>query len=188
MIVIGVTGTIGAGKGTVAEYLVQKGFHHFSVREYLAKILAERGQPTTFEYIRPLANELREKNGPGFLASELLREALETGTNSVIESIRTPGEVELLREQSPVFFLLAVDATSQRRYERVVKRASDTDHVTYEQFMAEEALQNENGEPWKQNIAMCIKMADAVIHNDGTLEELHAQVDAALEKFSMLTK
>ena len=38
MIVIGITGTIGAGKGTIVEYLVEKkGFLHFSVREFLLK-------------------------------------------------------------------------------------------------------------------------------------------------------
>lgn len=37
MIIIGITGTLGAGKGTVVEYLKTKGFKHFSVREFLTQ-------------------------------------------------------------------------------------------------------------------------------------------------------
>ena len=36
MKIIGITGTIGAGKGTIVDYLVkQKNFKHYSVRNFL---------------------------------------------------------------------------------------------------------------------------------------------------------
>jgi dephospho-CoA kinase len=42
MFIIGITGTIGAGKGTVVEYLVgQKGFDHYSVRSFLIDRFAQ---------------------------------------------------------------------------------------------------------------------------------------------------
>ena len=44
MIIIGITGTLGSGKGTIVEYLVQKrGFRHYSVREYLLEIIRKAG-------------------------------------------------------------------------------------------------------------------------------------------------
>jgi len=44
MLVIGITGTIGAGKGTVVDYLTgKKGFSHFSVRGYLIRHFSVRG-------------------------------------------------------------------------------------------------------------------------------------------------
>ena len=33
-IIIGITGTLGAGKGTVVEYLKKKSFKHYSVRSF----------------------------------------------------------------------------------------------------------------------------------------------------------
>lgn len=48
MLIIGITGTIGAGKGTVSDYLVnKKGFKHFSVREFLIKEINKRKSQLT---------------------------------------------------------------------------------------------------------------------------------------------
>ena len=45
MIIIGITGTLGAGKGTIVDYLVQeKGFKHYSVRNYLIKEIEKGGK------------------------------------------------------------------------------------------------------------------------------------------------
>ena len=42
-----------------------------------------------------------------------------------------------------------------------------------------------NAIPNKQNIAKVIEVADLTILNEGTLEELHVQIDIFLEKFSV---
>lgn len=48
MLIIGITGTNGAGKGTVVEYLVkEKGFSHYSVSGYLTQILKRRKKRLT---------------------------------------------------------------------------------------------------------------------------------------------
>lgn len=41
--IIGITGTFAAGKDTVADYLKEKGFEHFSLGEELTDIANERG-------------------------------------------------------------------------------------------------------------------------------------------------
>ena len=43
MRIIGITGTMGAGKGTVVEYLVAKhGFKHYSARSVLNEMIQEK--------------------------------------------------------------------------------------------------------------------------------------------------
>ena len=201
-LIIGITGTLGAGKGAVVDYLVQQNnFLHFSVRSYLTEIIVEREMPVNRDSMVLVANELRAANGPSYLAEQLLVKAVDKMSTlsmseedsqqqqqqqqpggAIIESIRTIGEVEALRSSGHSFVLLAVDADPKLRYERVVLRKSATDQVTFEQFISDENREMNNNEPHKQNLQECIKRSDYTLRNEGTLEELHAQVDQMLKE------
>ena len=58
--IIGITGTLGAGKGTVAEYLVKKhNFSYLSVRNFFAEEVLRRGFMINRDTITEVANDLR---------------------------------------------------------------------------------------------------------------------------------
>lgn len=104
MKIIGITGTIGAGKGTIVNYLVEnKSFIHLSVRGYLTEILNKDNKQLNRENMFNLANSLREKNGPDFIIKELYKKAEKLNQDVVIESIRTKGEVKLLQKKKTLF-------------------------------------------------------------------------------------
>lgn len=173
MIIIGITGTLGAGKGTVVEFLTRYyGFVHFSVRAFISRELDHRGIPVNRDTLTALANEMRAKNSPSYIIEELFIEAAQQDKNCIIESIRTPGEIEALRS-NPAFFLLAVDADPRIRFNRVRKRNSETDKVSFTTFINNEQREMHSNDPNKQNLAECIRQADYVIENNGSLEELH---------------
>jgi len=180
MRIIGITGTIGAGKGTVVEYLQKHGFEHFSARNVLIDILNQRGLPLTRDNMRPLANELRETYGPAHLIELLYQKALSSGKDAVIESVRTLGEVAALKKHKN-FQLRAVDADVHIRYKRITLRKSSTDNVTFEEFVEAENKEMDNTDPTKGNITACIKAADSLIINEGTTEELNNTVQKLLQ-------
>ncbi|MES2560516.1 MAG: AAA family ATPase [Bacteroidota bacterium] len=182
MKIIGITGTIGAGKGTIVDYLTSRhGFKHYSVRGYLIKIIEQRGMPVNRDSMVVVANELRANNKPSFIAEELFNEALQHGGNCIIESIRTVGEITGLRAKGG-FTLFSVDADRRTRYERIVKRGSETDMVSFETFAENEEREMTADDPNKQNVGACMKLADCHFSNDGTFDELYQQVDIALEQ------
>jgi dephospho-CoA kinase len=175
--IIGITGTLGSGKGTVVEYLVmEKGFAHFSVRQFLLEEIRKRGLPENRDSMRIVANELRKKNSPSYITDQLYQQALKEGRNAVIESIRTPGEIESLRSNGN-FYLVAIDADPADRFERIRKRNSETDHVDYKTFLENEEQEMTSTDPNRQNLQRCREMADFIILNNGTVEELHNMVD-----------
>ena len=84
----------------MVDYLIQRyDFAHFSVRDYLIQKIQQRKMEVNRDSMVIVANELREKYGAGFIAKELYEEAEKSGQNAIIESIRTAGEVKLLREK-----------------------------------------------------------------------------------------
>ncbi len=180
MIVIGITGTLGAGKGTIVDYLVNnKKFAHFSVRGYLCDRLKEQGLEINRDTMTSLANRLRAENSPSYITDELYRLAAKSEQNCIIESIRTPGEIESLRKLGN-FILFAVDADASLRYERIVIRGSETDKVSFETFLANEQREMTSTDPNHQNLAACIAQADYRFNNNGAVDELIKQVDTTL--------
>lgn len=181
MIIIGITGTIGAGKGTVVEYLTnKKGFKHFSARVFLVEEMKKRGLENNRDNMVMVANELREKNSPSYVADKLFERALKDNNNCVIESLRTIGEIESLRKKGN-FILLAVDADSKIRYERAIKRNSSTDNISFKKFLSDEEREMESNDPNKQNLKKCIEMADFVIKNNGKIEDLNYKLEKILK-------
>jgi len=181
MLIIGITGTLGAGKGTIVEYLIQhKGFKHLSVRGYLTEEIEKLGLPLNRDSMVTVANSLRANNSPSFIIDQLYEQAIASGVNCVIESIRTPGEVTSLRVKGD-FFLFAVDAQPRLRYERISIRNSETDHISFETFIMNEKREMDSDDPNHQNIRKCMEAADYLFNNEGTVSELEASVEKTLK-------
>jgi len=182
--IIGITGTIGAGKGTIVDYLKeQRGFKHYSARDFITEEIVKRGLPVNRDTLTATANDLRKNFSPQYVIEQLFYRAQQAGGDAVIESVRTPGEIAFLREQ-PDFYLFAVDADPGERYKRIKKRGSSTDHIDYETFLANEKREMSTDDPNKQNLGRCIEMADFVFYNNGAMEELFEQVETVLKKIN----
>src|SRR3569623_887003 len=172
--IIGITGTLGAGKGTVVEYLKQRGFRHFSARSFFVEEINRRGLPVNRDTMTEVANDLRATHGAGYFTEVALKRARQEGGDVVIESIRSLGEAEYLKSHGAM--LWAVDADIKKRYERITLRASETDKITFEKFVEDEKREMENPDLTKQNIGAVMQMDDAVLQNNGTEAELFTQV------------
>jgi len=184
--IIGITGTLGAGKTTTANYLKSKGFKHFSVREFIAEEVRKRGLPINRDTLVNVGNELRAAHGPEYIVVSLSKQAQKEGGDVVLESIRAVGEaVELKKEGA---FLLAVNANPKLRFERAQLESSATAPESMEQFIAQEEREMFSTDPTKQNIAAVMLRADYQILNNGTVADLENQLDAALMYFENTAK
>ena len=182
--IIGITGTNGAGKGTIVEFLKELGFEHYSVRDFLIEEINRRGLIVNRDSMVIVANDLRAKNSPSYIVEQLYERAKEnekqTGKNAVIESLRCPGEVEALKDKED-FTLFAVDASPFLRYERISQRKNETDDISYERFISDERREMRSEDKNKQNLSKCIEMADYKFENNDTIPDLKRKVFEVLK-------
>jgi dephospho-CoA kinase len=175
--IIGITGTDGAGKGTVVDYLVsQHGYTHYSSRDFITEEITRLGLPLDRSQLRLTANDLREQFGNDVIVRKAYEKAdAEHQDSVVIESIRALAEVEYLKAQGGI--LLAIDAEPEVRFARVQGRRSETDQVTYEQFLAHEALENNDPNPHGMQKAKVMQAADYTIKNSTNKKDLAREVE-----------
>lgn len=177
--ILGITGTIGAGKGTVVDFLVQnKGFAHYSVRDFLVEEIEKRGLPVNRDSMREVANSIRAEHHPSYIICSLYERATQAGHDALIESVRAIGEADFLKNKGVK--ILAVDADRRVRFERVTLRGASTDDVDFNTFVTHEEKELASTDPSGQNLIGVMQMADYRIENDGTLEELHSKVEEML--------
>lgn len=184
MRIVGITGTPGAGKGTVVDYLInQYSFKHYSARAWISEQLTQQGTPLSRENMRLIANKIRTENAPSYIIEQLYQKAISDGSDAVIESLRNPGEIEALRSKPEKFMMLAVDADPKIRYERILHRKSSTDDVSFEKFLEDEQAEMNDASPSGMKMAECIQMSDYNLNNNGDIPALHKQIDKVMQKF-----
>jgi dephospho-CoA kinase len=164
----------------------EKGLAHFSVRAYIAEEIIRRGMVVNRDSMVLVANDLRKSNSPSYIIDRLYEKALSLGQNSVIESIRTLGEVDSLRKKGS-FYLIAIDAEPKIRYERIRLRHSETDHISYQTFLQDEQREMNSTDPNAQNIGRCMELADYKLWNNGTMEQLNHQIEEILKEIQNKT-
>ena len=176
MTLVGITGTYGSGKGAVVELLQERGYLHLSVREFLTTVIESQGGDVNRETLIDTANSLRRSRGADYIMRRLILDANASMCPVTIESVRTTAEVDALRAAG---FLLAIDAPRDVRFARTQARASETDAVTWHEFVAAEEREwraDQPDNPHEQNVRACVAAADALVINDGSLAELRKKI------------
>ena len=182
MRIIGIGGTNGAGKDTLAQVLVERyGFLFVSVSDVLRDEARRRGLPVERDVLRTISAEWRREHGLGVLVDRSLDLLTESHAGIVIASIRNPGEADRIHELGGR--LIWVDAPAKVRYDRVIARArTEEDAKTYGEFLAEEAAERaHSGDGATLSLEAVKACADVVIENPGTdIEAFRDAADALL--------
>ncbi len=180
--IIGLTGTLSAGKGVVSEFLKKQGFIYLSLSDELREIAKEKKIELTRGNLQDLGNQLREERGVGVLA-KLIREKVENQeyTKAIIDGIRNPAEVIELRKIKD-FFLVSIDAPTEIRFKRIVERDRESDPKNWEDFLKVDARDQGEEDEKGQQVRRCMEQTDFILINSGTLEEIQKKVEKLYEE------
>ncbi|MEW5955018.1 MAG: AAA family ATPase [Candidatus Micrarchaeota archaeon] len=187
---IGLTGTFASGKGAVieaAEKILGKKAAVLSTSDFVREETTRRGLSLERTNLQKVSTAMRQERGFGVFAEIALKraDALSSSVKVVlVDGIRNPGEVEMLRNAvGKNFRLWAVDAPISLRYQRVKSRARAGEHLlSFAEFKASEEKERKGAGAAGQLIDACMALADENIENDGSLEELEKKVAALLRR------
>ena len=171
---VGLTGRNASGKTTVVQWFASRGVQTLSCSDSIRRWLSEEGIKETRESLIEGGRELRRRGGAGVLAEMLLEEL--SGDGAVIDSIRTPGEVEALRARDD-FVLIEVRAAADSRWQRSKERARPGDPSDRAAFVSQEAEEEGALDAAGQALVATAEMADLILFNVGSIEDLHGELE-----------
>ncbi|MBU0636163.1 AAA family ATPase, partial [Candidatus Micrarchaeota archaeon] len=183
---LGITGLNCAGKDSVAYFLEKKGFVRKSLSDEIRTEAIVRGTTLTRENLINLGTEMRRTEGNNILVKRSLA-GLDLEGNYSFVSIRNPEEVEEFRKHKG-FSLIFVESKPEIRFERIKERNREQDPKTFKEFQRVEALELENKDSSSQQMLQIPKMADFVIENNGSFEELYDKIEEFLDKLRFVYK
>lgn len=179
--ILGLSGPNGAGKGEVVAFLEARSFSSCSLSDVIREELAAHHLEETRERMIETGTAIRAADGPGGLAARLARK-LVPDRNYVIDSIRHPAEVEVLRSKTERFRLIWIDADEEIRLARIRARGRSGDPSTLEELRRLEDREFESDDPDAQQLRAVRELADFTAENSESLEELHTVIQRILER------
>jgi dephospho-CoA kinase len=173
-IILGLTGEIASGKGAAAKYLAEKygsNFYRFSsiLRDVAKRVHLKENR----ENLQKISTVFREHFGSDILSKTIYHDVKSDKHDVVtVDGVRRFEDVKFLRKL-PSFKLVYIEASLKNRYERLIKRRENADDATktFEDFKKDLKLEAE------LEVKKLKEKADVVVENNGTREELYAQVD-----------
>ena len=181
--IVGVVGKIAAGKPTVAKFFEEKGFCRVSCSDPLMDLLThsvsdyswipelpERAEPTRDRLIE-FGKYLKEKYGDDILI-RLAVDKKRNCENIVIDGVRSEGEINAVKGLGGK--VIYVEAKPETRYKRLMRRKASKDKTirSFEDFKA-----IDDAEERLYRTSQLKGLADHIIVNEGTLEELREKVE-----------
>lgn len=193
--IIGLTGQSGAGKSTVSEILVQKGFYVIDC-DKIAREVTKNGSSVVLKLAERFGSDIlfddnslnRKKLAEKAFSSKENTKALNEITHPAIigkisESIKENKD-EVIVLDAPTLFesganmlcdkILCILADENVRIDRIIKR----DNITREQAIARVSAQ--------KNDEFFINNCDAVIYNNTETEKLKVQLNSFLNNIGVI--
>ncbi len=173
MNVIGFTGMPGSGKTACAKFAAARNIPVVRMGDLVWAEVKSCGLELTDLNVGTLATSERQEHGYGIWAARTVPVVEEKHSNStavIIDGIRGDAELKVFQERFGARFVnVALHSNPKIRYERIVKGRQRADDV-----MSEDEFRARDERELSWGIGNAIALADHMIVNEGTLEDLKA--------------
>ena len=184
-LVLALVGESGAGKTTTTAIIEDMGFAPLALGKYLREMaIAEYGTPERVQ-VQKLARKMQAIHGDDYYARIALSDSSFLQTrNVIIDGLRNTAELkyttQAVADTGRELFLVALMASDETRFSRVVGRGRAGDPLTRERFVEDDARASGSMEDGFQQNGILIDMAQHTIHNTGDMQTLRERIEQAV--------
>lgn len=172
--IIGLTGSMGCGKGEVVKILENEGFKYVTLSMMVREEARKRGLSEEREVLMGVGNSMRTEGGAGILAKKALETIFGSGHDKwVVDGIRNPAEIDELKKGEGVY-IVGIKTDLDLLVERIISRNRESDAKVRDDIVHKVRREWGEGESEDgQQVGKCMEKVDFLIENNGTLEELN---------------
>lgn len=180
--IIAIVGMSGSGKSVAVDYLTEHGVPKVYFGGMIYKEMEKRGIPYSPDNEREFREMIRETEGKDWVVRQAIAEAkdlINAGQKRIVlDGVYSWTEYKTLKHEFPGdLTFIAIVTSKPLRYERVAKRPERPFDATKIRERDSSEIENlEKGGP--------IAAADYYILNDGSIEDLQANLKQILDKIS----
>ncbi len=187
MLGIGIVGMPGSGKSIFSTVAKKYGIPVFVMGDAVREEVTNRGLKLTSENLMKVAEDLRRKYGRGAVAVLIVNKLKKLSSKNalpnivIIEGLRSPEEREILRDFFDKFYIVAIHASPQTRYERILARKRLDD------FRSVSELRKRDQKELEFGIGELLAMADFhLVNEDKSIETFTKECEDLLKKILSL--
>jgi uncharacterized protein YprB with RNaseH-like and TPR domain/predicted nuclease with RNAse H fold/dephospho-CoA kinase len=168
-IVVGLSGSIGAGKSTAGKFLKSRGFYYGRFSQVLGDMLQARGIMPSRESLQQIGEEVNKHPGQRWLGQELVRKFPKHG-NLVIDGLRFPEDHAFLVETfGPAFLHIHLNAPREVRLARYIATGGNES-----EFVAA------TSHPVEANVPKLASLAHVIMSNAHGMESFLREINQAI--------
>ncbi|MFX1519892.1 MAG: AAA family ATPase [Promethearchaeota archaeon] len=176
---IGTVGMPGSGKSVVSQIIKEKlNAFYIVMGDVIREEVLKEGLEPTPDNVRRIMLTIREREGNDIVARRCIKKLKENEGKyewAIIEGLRGLKELFTFRKQLSTFLLVAIHASPSTRFNRLKQRGRSDDPKNREMFNERDLTE------LKVGIGSVIALADHIIVNEGTKDDLRRKIDIFLE-------
>jgi dephospho-CoA kinase len=176
-IVVGLAGMPGSGKSLVVVTALALGYAVVVMGDVIREETLKCGLKLTPQNVGKVMLQLRAEGGNSVVAQKCIPKIEQhTSTKVLIDGLRSLHEVDLFKAYFSKFSLVAVHSSPEKRFNRLSNRRRSDDPNGWEVFHERDMRELGVG------LGNVIALAEQMIVNDNSLEEVKAKIKEALQR------
>jgi dephospho-CoA kinase len=180
MRVIGTVGMPGSGKSVISQILQEKlNSLYIIMGDVIREEVMKEGLEPTSDNVQMTMITIRKREGNDIVAKRCIEKVKENEEKyewAIIEGLRGLEELSTFRKHLSSFLLVAIHSSPYTRFNRLKQRGRSDDPNSREMFDKRDQTE------LKVGIGSVIALADHILVNEGSKEDLVSQIDHLLER------